>query len=449
VAMTGDLFTSKTDLESKTAPLAEAMRPQTLEGIVGQDHAVAEGTLLESAIKSGRIPSLIFWGPPGSGKTTLARVIANSTKSHFDAFSAVLAGVKEVRQIIQQAKARLQKDGRRTILFVDEIHRFNKSQQDSFLPHVESGAIILIGATTENPSFEVISALLSRLTVITLHPLGPEDLRAIIERALADEERGLGKTPMNLSDDAMGFIVQTSDGDARRALNALEALTNLDLPEKDGVLQVGLDAARQAVQSKAILYDKAGEEHYNIISAFIKSLRGSDPDAALYYLARMLDAGEDPLFIARRMVILASEDVGNADVRALPLAVATMQAVQMIGLPEAQINLCHCVTYLACAPKSNASYTGLLAAKKEVRETGALPVPMTIRNAPTKLMKELGYGKGYQYDHDRENHHSGQALLPEELTGTRFYNPTEQGHEARVKERLEWLRARAEKKEDE
>ncbi|MCZ7586576.1 MAG: replication-associated recombination protein A [Deltaproteobacteria bacterium] len=328
------------------------MRPRTLDEVVGQERVIGPGSLLRSALSSGKIPSIVFWGPPGAGKTTLARLVAGSTDSHFEAFSAVLSGVKEIRQIIDQARARLRQTGRRTILFVDEIHRFNKSQQDSFLPHVEAGTIALIGATTENPSFEVNAALLSRCRVVTLDALTEGDIGSIVDRALSDTERGLGEQKIQLHDDARALLVAAADGDARRALNALEVLAGFELPEQDGARVADLAAAKEAVQSKALVYDKSGEEHYNVISAFIKSLRGSDADAALYYLARMIEAGEDPVFIARRMVILASEDIGNADLRALPLAVATMQAVHMIGMPEAQINLAHCATYLACAPKS-------------------------------------------------------------------------------------------------
>ncbi|MCB9477223.1 MAG: replication-associated recombination protein A [Deltaproteobacteria bacterium] len=442
--MTGDLFAGDNSSVTSYAPLADRMRPRTLDEVVGQTDAVGPGTMLQQAIAKGQIPSVIFWGPPGSGKTSLARVIANSTDSVFVAFSAVLQGVKEIRQLVDQARARLQRDGKRTILFVDEIHRFNKSQQDSFLPHVENGTINLIGATTENPSFEVNAALLSRCRVVKLLPLTPDDLRRIVEAALSDTERGLGATPMRLTDDAMTLITHSADGDARRALNAVEILHGLDLPTgDDGVCVADLTAAKEALQQKSIVYDKTGEMHYDVISAFIKSVRGSDPDAALYYLARMIEAGEDAMFIARRLVILASEDIGNADLRGLPLAVATMQATHMVGLPEARINLAQCTAFLACAPKSNRAYMAFEAAHAEVKRSGALEVPLAIRNAPTKLMKELGYHKGYQYDHDYEHHHAGQQFLPDELTGTVFYDPSDEGQEKSIRERLEWLRARA------
>ncbi len=439
--MTRDLF-SNGEGPQTPAPLADRMRPRTLGEVVGQEHITGVGTMLRGAVENGQIPSLIFWGPPGCGKTTLARVIANSTKSHFVAFSAVLAGVKEVRKIVDEAGIRIRRGGERTILFLDEIHRFNKSQQDSFLPHVEAGTIILIGATTENPSFEVNAALLSRCRILTLKPLEKDHLLEIINRTLADEERGLGKRPLRILDQAAAHIIKNADGDARRVLNTLEVISSFDLMMEDGAYDVRLADVEQAVQSKAIIYDKAGEQHYNVISAFIKSVRGSDPDAALYYLARMFEAGEDPMFIARRMVILASEDIGNADLRALPLAVSAMDAVHMIGMPEARIILAHAVSFLACAPKSNASYAALKAAERDVKEHGALQVPMHIRNAPTRLMKDLGYSKGYKNDHDQDNHHAAQQFLPDEIADAKYYHPSDQGNEERIKARLEWLRAR-------
>lgn len=414
-------------------PLAERLRPTRLEEVVGQQHILAEGRLLRRLIEADQLSSVIFWGPPGTGKTTLGQVISHSTKSRFVFFSAVLQGIKEIREIVQQAKEEKAYHGRKTLLFVDEIHRFNKAQQDAFLPFVERGDIILIGATTENPSFEVNSALLSRSRVFVLHPLAAEDIRLLLQRALSDP-RGLGKQQLCADDEALIQLSEMAQGDARVALNALE-LAAATLPV-GGELTAA--AVSEALQKKALLYDKGAEEHYNVISAFIKSLRGSSPDGALYWLARMLEAGEDPLFIARRMVIFASEDIGNADPRGLQIALAVQQAVHFIGLPEARINLAQGVTYLATAPKSNASYLGINQALAEVRKTGALPVPLHIRNAPTKLMKELDYGAGYQYAHDHKEGYAPQTYLPEQLQGRRFYQPTERGYEKQIGERMRY-----------
>ena len=438
-----DMF-SKVDT-SQVAPLADRMRPRSLREFVGQPEAVGPDSMLHQAVESGQVPSLIFWGPPGTGKTTLAHILARATRSHFSAFSAVLSGVKEVRQIIEQAKALLQKDGKQTLLFVDEIHRFNKSQQDSFLPHVESGIITLIGATTENPSFEVNAALLSRCRVVSLGPLDEQGLMEILDRAIQDKDRGLGARNLAIDPDAAKHLVAASHGDARVVLNALEIAASAS--SKPG-WTITLTDAQKALSSKALLYDKGGEEHYNVISAFIKSIRGSDPDAAVYWLARMLEAGEDPLFIARRLVILASEDIGNADPGSLNLAVSTMQAVHMIGLPEAQLHLAHCTCYLACAPKSNRTMTALFEARADVKKHGPLPVPMHIRNAPTKLMKEMGYAHGYQYDHNSDQGYSGQEHLPKHLSGKNYYRPSDQGIEERIKKRLEWLRKNKAKVQD-
>jgi putative ATPase len=411
------------------APLAERMRPRTLDEVVGQRHLLAEGKLLRRLIETDQISSVIFWGPPGTGKTTLAQVIAATTRSRFVSFSAVMQGVKDVREIVAKAKEERGYHGRKTLLFVDEIHRFNKAQQDAFLPHVERGDIILIGATTENPSFEVNSALLSRSRVFVLQPLEAEEIRVLLERALNDL-RGLAERRLRLDEEALDFLAIQAGGDARIALNTLEVAA----ATAEGKT-IDLTAVREALQKKALLYDKGAEEHFNVISAFIKSMRGSDPDGALYWLARMIEAGEDPLFIVRRMVIFASEDIGNADPRALQIAVATQQAVHFVGLPEGRINLAQAVTYLATAPKSNASYRGIDEALAEVRKSGALPVPLHIRNAPTRLMKDLGYGKDYRYAHDFEGGYVAQHYLPEALQGRRFYRPTGRGYEKMIGER--------------
>ena len=431
-----DLFSSAADRESRMdAPLAERMRPRTLDDYVGQEHLLGPGKMLRSLIEDDQVPSLILWGPPGSGKTTLAQVIANATEAHFIFFSAILTGVKEIREVLKEAEDERKYHGKRTILFVDEIHRFNKAQQDAFLPYVERGIFTIIGATTENPSFEVVAPLLSRCKVLVLNPLTETETLAIIRHALTDTERGLGDRDLSCDEDALAFISGQAGGDARIALNTLETAARLT---RDG--RITLETAREALQKKALLYDRGGEEHYNVISAFIKSMRGSDPDAALYWMARMLEAGEDPLFILRRMVILASEDIGNADPRALQVAVAALQGFQLVGLPEGRIILGQAVTYLATAPKSNASYAGIDAAMAEVRSSGALPVPLHIRNAPTKLMKELGYHKGYKYAHDYAEGYAAQEYLPEKLKGAKFYLPQGHGYEKTIKERMEHLR---------
>jgi putative ATPase len=440
-----DLFSNVAEREShQNAPLAERMRPRTLNEYVGQEHLLGEGKLLRSLIESDQVPSLILWGPPGSGKTTLARVIANATKAHFIFFSAILSGIKEIREIVKESEESLKYKGERTILFVDEIHRFNKSQQDAFLPYVERGLFTIIGATTENPSFEVIAPLLSRCKVLVLNPLGLAEITAIMRHALADKERGLGDLGLAADDEALEFIAEQSGGDARIALNTLETAAKLAAGKA-----ITLEMAREALQKKALLYDKGGEEHYNVISAFIKSIRGSDPDASLYWLARMLEAGEDPLFIIRRMVILASEDIGNADPRALQIAISALQGFQLVGMPEGRIILGQAVTYLATAPKSNASYTGIDTAIAEVRKSGAQPVPLHIRNAPTKLMKELGYHQGYQYAHDHDGGYVSQDFLPEKLKGRRFYQPKGYGYEKTIKERMDYLRDKSNKTEGE
>ena len=449
---------------SEHAPLAERMRPRTISEFTGQEHLLGEGRILERMIATDNLSSLILWGPPGCGKTTLAHVIARETRSHFIFFSAILSGIKEIREIFREAEGYAAR-GKRTILFVDEIHRFNKSQQDAFLPYVEKGVVTIIGATTENPSFEVIAPLLSRCRVLTLNQLDVPTVRTILENALNDPERGLGRLGLSSDSEALDFLAEHSGGDARIALNTLEVAVGLirkagtrnsgpGTGEKAGTGDQGpgtgeqaepfvitLEIVQEALQRKALLYDKGGEEHYNVISAFIKSMRASDPDAALYWLARMLEAGEDPLFILRRMIILASEDIGNADPRALQVAVSALQAFQMIGMPEGRITLGQAVTYLATAPKSNAAYLGINAALSEVRKSGALPVPMHIRNAPTKLMKELGYKQGYQYDHDCDAGYSGQTCLPEKLVNQKFYEPKGHGYEKNIVERMEWLKS--------
>jgi putative ATPase len=436
-----DLFDTQAEADTlRDAPLAERMRPCTLEEFVGQEHLLGPGKLLRQLIESDQLTSLIFWGPPGSGKTTLARIIANVSKAHFIYFSAILSGVKEIREIVKEAEEVRKYHGNKTILFVDEIHRFNKSQQDAFLPYVEKGVFTIIGATTENPSFEVIAPLLSRCKALVLNPLSDEEVLRIVNHALSDNERGLGGLGLFMSDDALSFIAEQAGGDARVALNTLETAARLAKNAK-----IDLETAREAVQKKPLLYDKGGEEHYNVISAFIKSMRGSDPDAALYWLARMLEAGEDPLFILRRMVVLSSEDIGNADPRALQVAVAALHGFQLVGLPEGRIIMAQAVTYLATAPKSNASYMGIEAAQAEVRKSGALPVPLHIRNAPTRLMKDLGYHKGYRYAHDYPEGFAPQEHLPEQLKGSKFYDPAGHGFEKTIKERMEWLKGKKEK----
>ena len=399
------------------------MRPQTLDDVAGQDEILAPGRPLRVAIEQDTLTSLILWGPPGSGKTSLARLIASHTKAQFEPFSAATSGLPELRRIIKLAEERRAVQGRRTILFVDEIHRFNKAQQDAFLPHVESGTVTLVGATTENPSFEVVSPLLSRSLVVVLQPLSEQALAKIVERALKDADRGLGKYRVALEADALLNLVAFANGDARVALNALEFAVLHQAPGRDGVVHLDAPALAEALQKKSLRYDKGGEEHYNLISAFIKSLRDSDPDGALYWLARMLEGGEEPRFIARRMVILASEDVGNADPMALVVATAVAQAVELIGLPECKLNLAQGVTYLATCPKDNASYKGLLEAEKDAKEHGNLPVPLHLRNAPTDLMRDLGYGKDYRYVHDDPAAKTEQTHLPEKLGKKKYYKP--------------------------
>lgn len=423
-----------------SAPLAERMRPDRLEYFFGQDKLLGEGRLLNQLISAQSIPSLILWGPPGTGKTSLAKIVSAATDSDFIFFSAVLSGVKEVRKIVDIAEQRLKNDQVRTILFVDEIHRFNKSQQDGFLPHVESGLLTLIGATTENPSFQVIAPLLSRCRVLVLEPLSETDLLKILDRALKDDDRGLGSHNFAIDDDAMAMIVDAADGDARRGLNILEvsaALAANRRPDLGTTEKITSDDVTEAAQHKALRYDKAGEEHYNLISALHKSLRDSDPDGALYWFYRMIEAGEDPLYIGRRLVRFASEDIGVADPQALVQAVTGRDTYHMLGTPEGELALAQAVVYLATAPKSNAVYAASKSVRSLIKKTGSLPVPLHLRNAPTSLMKTLGYGKGYQYTHDSQSGLVDQDHLPDEIKGQTFYQPTTRGYEAVVKDRLE------------
>jgi putative ATPase len=432
-----DLFSlGETNNTKDSAPLAERMRPQKLSEYVGQPHLLGEGCLLKRAIEEDKLFSMIFWGPPGSGKTTLARVLANETKSKFASFSAVLSGVKEIRAVIDEASQLWEGKKKKMILFVDEIHRFNKAQQDAFLPHVESGLITLIGATTENPSFEVIAPLLSRTRVLVLKPFSEEELVNIVEHALKDKQKGLGQFCIQMDHDTILYIVRLADGDARSALNNLEAIVSMVQSLHADKRVITLEFAQEALLKKALLYDKDGEEHYNLISALHKSLRGSDPDAALYWLGRMLAAGEDPLYIARRMIRFASEDIGNADPQALVIAVAAQQAFHFIGLPEGELALAQAAVYLAVAPKSNSLYSGFGSVKETINKTGYLPVPLHIRNAPTKLMKELDYGKDYKYAHDYHDAYVPQEYLPEKIQGQLFYQPKEAGFEKTIKERI-------------
>jgi len=424
---------------SVNTPLAERMRPNRIDDFVGQEELLGKGRILDRLIPRKKIPSLLLWGPPGSGKTTLAKILARNVSADFVFFSAVLSGVKEVREIVAKAKERKAKNNTQTILFVDEIHRFNKAQQDAFLPHVESGLLTLIGATTENPSFQVIAPLLSRCRVLVLKSLSPENLRIILERALTDKENGLGNQKLKVEDKAMEHICALADGDARNALNILEIAADLSEPASentDGIAVITVQTAEEASQRRRLRYDAAGEEHYNQISALHKSLRDSDPDGALYWLARMLAAGEDPLYIARRLIRFASEDVGMADPQAISIAISCRDAYHMLGSPEGELALVQTAIYLATAPKSNAIYKAFHEVKRDIEKTGSLPVPLHIRNAPTRLMQKLDYGKGYQYAHDDEDGLVEQEHLPPELSGKKYYYPTNRGYEALVKDRL-------------
>jgi putative ATPase len=417
-------------------PLAARMRPQKFAEFVGQGHLVADGRVLRKCIEADQLPSMVFWGPPGSGKTTLAHIIANITRTHFSPLSAVSAGVADLRRVIGEANKRLKSSGQRTILFVDEIHRFNKAQQDAVLPFVENGTVTFIGATTENPSFEVIAPLLSRCRVFRLNPLSDNEVRLIVERVIKDKERGLGKLQISVNDEALDHLVTMSNGDARVALNALEMAAFATLPDGGGLRSIGLSAIEEALQQRALLYDKSGDQHYDLISALHKSLRGSDPDAALYWLGRMLEAGEDPLYIARRLVRFASEDVGVADPQALVIAVAAQQAIHFVGLPEGNLALAEAVVYLAAAPKSNSLYQAYSRVKKDIQHGRNEPVPLHLRNPVTGLMRQTGYGRGYKYAHDHPDHFVKQQNLPPSLQGKRYYVPTEQGYEKEIADRL-------------
>jgi putative ATPase len=418
------------------APLAVRMRPRSLEEFVGQEHLLGPGRLLRTAIEQDHIPSMVLWGPPGSGKTTLAYLIARLTRSHWEHLSAVAAGVADLRRIVEEARRRRALAGQRTILAVDELHRFNRAQQEAILPYVEDGTITLIGATTENPSFAVATPLLSRCRVVPLRPLTDEEVRTIVERALADEERGLGALRVTMAEEAWGLLLAVASGDARVALNGVELAALGARPGPDGRRLITRPLIEEALQSRALAYDKAGDQHYDTLSAFIKAVRGSDPDGAIYWLARMLEAGENPLAIARRLVILAAEDVGLADPHALCLAVACQQAVHFLGMPEGAIPLAEATLYLATAPKSHTAYQALVRAREDVQKTRQEPVPLHLRNPVTPLMEAMGYGKGYLYPHDYPGHWAPQEYLPPSLRGRRYYQPSEEGEERNIAERL-------------
>jgi len=427
------------------APLADRMRPRRFDEMIGQEHLVGPGTALRSMVESGDLPSLILWGPPGSGKTTLAWLLAETPDTRIEALSAVVSGVKEIREAVDRAR----RVGLRTLLFIDEIHRLNRAQQDVLLPHVEIGTVTLVGATTENPSFTVNAPLLSRCRVVTLRSLDDDALARVLELAATDAERGLGKFGITLDPETLPAIVSAADGDARRGLGLLEAAVAVHRSGANAEAPLGPETVREVAGQRLLIHDRDREEHYNVVSALIKSLRASDPDAALYYMARMIKAGEDPLFIARRLLIFASEDVGNADPAALPLAIATYQAVERLGMPEARIPLAQATTYLACAPRSNAAYKALDRALEAVDRTGSPPVPMHLRNAPTRLMKDEGYGRNYIYPHDADDAFVATENLPPPLAGERFYEPTERGAEAEMAKRLADLRVRRSRADEE
>lgn len=434
-----DLFSHSASKRKLHQPLAERMRPTSIDELVGQEHLIGEGKLVSYIAAGGELPSLLLWGPPGTGKTTLARILAERDGSVLEYLSAVMSGVKDIRAVMARAAQRRDQYGRRTVLFLDEIHRFSKAQQDALLPHVEAGTVTLIGATTENPSFEVNSALLSRCRVVRLESLSEEALIGLLRRVLEDRERGLGAREITIGEDCEQTLIDRTGGDARRLLGALEIIAGL-LEARDSQ-QIDQAVIDEAVQQKSLSYDKAGDEHYGVVSAFIKSMRGSDPDAACYWMTRMLEAGEDPKFIFRRMVIFASEDIGNADPQALSVATSALAAFQFMGLPEGVLPLTQAVTYLACAPKSNSALTAYGAARKVVREHGSLPVPEKLRNAVTQLQKDMGYAKDYRYPHNFSGNYIAESYLPEKLVGTRLYQPSESGYEKEIRERLDSWRS--------
>jgi putative ATPase len=426
-------------------PLAQRLRPKNLDEFIGQKHLLGPGKLLRLLYERGQVASLLLWGPPGVGKTSLARLITQKAQADYVEFSAVLSGIKDVREVVERARLTRQNRNRATVLFVDEIHRFNKAQQDAFLPHVESGLLTLIGATTENPSFEVIPALLSRTRVLVLNPLTHDDLESLVNRALSDIEHGLGKLEATVEPAALELLLMSSGGDARSVLNALELAAALAHPDQDGRRVLTVEVIEESVQRKAWRYDKNGEEHYNIISALHKSLRDSDPDGALYWLSRMLEGGEDPVYLLRRMIRFASEDVGLADPLSLMLGISALESYRLLGSPEGDLALAHLAVHLALAPKSNAVYKAFAEARDDARKLGPLPVPLHIRNAPTKLMKNLGYGRGYKYAHDYQDAMVDQEHLPEELSGKKYYQPTDRGREKALREMLEQRRKKKEK----